>query len=350
MPPPVAIAGLSTAEAPHDLPQDLVGRRAEEVLGPRYPQLRRLLSTFASAGIERRQSVVPFEWFDDRAVGWKERNDAYLAGATALFEDAASKALDEAGWRAGEVDAIVTVSSTGVATPTLEALTAEAMGFRADALRVPVFGLGCAGGASGLSIAAQLARGAPGSKVLLVVVEACTVSFRTDRMQKADIIATVLFGDGAAAACLATGEAAMTCAPGAQHRWPGTLGIMGWDVDDEGLGVVFDRSIPDFALAHMAEARDAAFAAMGRDPAGVDRLICHPGGAKVIAALESALDLGQGALDLEREVLRAHGNMSAPTVLFVLDAARRAGRTGRMMATALGPGFSAAFTPVELAA
>ena len=346
----VAIRSLSTALAPHLLPQDVVGRRAEEVLGPRYPQFARLLSTFASAGIETRRSVVPFDWFDARAIGWKERNDAYLAGAAALFLDAAATALDEAGWRAADVDVVVTVSSTGVATPTLEALVADEMGFRADALRVPVFGLGCAGGASGLSIAAQLARGAPGARVLLVVVEACTVSFRTDRLQKSDIIATVLFGDGGAAACLQAGEGPMTCAPGAQHRWPDTLGIMGWDVDDEGLGVVFDRSIPDFATRHMAGARDAAFAAMGRTVEDVDRLICHPGGAKVIQALESSLDLGQGALDLERDILRAHGNMSAPTVLFVLDAARRAGLRGRMMATALGPGFSAAFTPVEMAA
>ena len=347
---PVALHALSTALAPHELPQDLVGRRAEEVLGPRYPQFQRLLSTFASAGIDRRRSVVPFDWFDAREIGWKERNDAYLAGGTALFRDAATRALAEAGWRAAEVDVIVTVSSTGVATPTLEALVADEMGFRADALRVPVFGLGCAGGATGLSIAAQLARGAPGARVLLVVVEACTVSFRTDRLQKSDIIATVLFGDGAAAACLATGEAAMTCAPGVQHRWADTLGIMGWDVDDAGLGVVFDRSIPDFAARHMAEARDAGLAAMDRTPESVDRMICHPGGAKVIQALESSLDLGQGALDLEREVLRAHGNMSAPTVLFVLDAARKTGLRGRMMATALGPGFSAAFTPVEMAA
>ncbi|UWQ20331.1 type III polyketide synthase [Jannaschia sp. W003] len=347
---PVAMRGLATALAPHALPQDVVGRRAEEVLGPRYPQLKRLMTTFASAGIDARRSVVPFEWFDDRSIGWKERNDAYLSGCSALFRDAARAALAEAGWEADAVDTIVTVSSTGVATPTLEALVASEMGFRADVLRVPVFGLGCAGGASGLSVAAQLAQGAPGTKVLLVVVEACTVSFRTDRLEKADIIATVLFGDGAAAACLECGEGAVTCAPGAQHRWPDTLGIMGWDVDDEGLGVVFDRSIPDFATRHMAGAVAASFARMGRSRASVDRLICHPGGAKVIQALESSLELGQGALDIEREVLRAHGNMSAPTVLFVLDAAIRAGRTGRMMTAALGPGFTASFAPVDVAA
>ena len=348
----VTLESLATALAPHVLPQDVVGRRAEEILGPRYPQFRRLLATFGTAGIERRRSVAPFEWFDEGAHGWAERNRLWHDGCAAMFRDAAGQALEAAGWRGADVDAIVTVSSTGVATPTLEAVVADEMGFRADALRVPVFGLGCAGGASGLGIAAQLAAGRPGARVLLVVVEACTVSFRTDRLSKADIIATVLFGDGAAAACLRAGGegGAVTVGPGTQHRWPDTLAIMGWDVDDEGLGVVFDRSIPDFAARHMGEATEAALRTLGRDRDGVDRMVCHPGGAKVIVALETALALGQGSLDLEREVLREHGNMSAPTVLFVLDAVRRRGDRGRMMATALGPGFSAAFTPVDIAA
>ena len=346
--PPVALHGLATALAPHELPQDVVGRRAEEILGPRYPQFRRLLKTFGSAGIDRRRSVAPFDWFDEGRHGWAERNRFWHEGCLSMFTRAADAALDDAGWRAGDVDVIVTVTSTGIATPTLEAVAAETMGFRADVMRVPIFGLGCAGGVSGLSIAAQLALGSPGAKVLLVVVEACTVSFRTDRLQKADIIATVLFGDGAAAACLSAGDAATTVRPGVQHRWPGTLDIMGWDVDDEGLGVIFDRSIPDFATREMAGAVDSSLACMGRTRSDVDRLIAHPGGAKVIAALESSLELDPGALDLEREVLRDHGNMSAPTVLFVLDAARRDGRRGRMMATALGPGFTASFAPVEM--
>ncbi len=347
----VNIHGLATALAPHELRQDVVSARAEEILGPKYPQFSRLLKSFAAAGIDRRRSVAPFEWFDDASHGWEERNRLWHDGCRAMFEDAAAAALADAGWTAGEVDTIVTVTSTGIATPTLEAVVAGRMGFRADVLRVPVFGLGCAGGATGLSIAAQLATGRPGSRVLLVVVEACTTSFRADRMEKADIIATVLFGDGAAACCLSTrGEAAMTCVPGAQHMWPDTLGIMGWDVDETGLGVVFDRSIPAFAAANMAAATDAALSTIGRRRDEFDRMLCHPGGAKVITALESALDLGQGALDLEREVLREHGNMSAPTVLFVLDAARREGRTGSMLMTAMGPGFTASFVPMALAA
>ncbi|TFL18292.1 type III polyketide synthase [Jannaschia formosa] len=343
--------GLATATAPHDLPQRAVSERAERILGPRYPHFARLLASFAQAGIDRRQSVAPLDWFDDAAHGWEERNRIWHAGCVALFREAAGAALADAGWRADEVDVIVTVTSTGIATPTLEAVCQDEMGFRRDVTRVPVFGLGCAGGASGLSIAAQLARGQPGARVLAVVAEACTPSFRTDRLSKADIIATVLFGDGAAACCLSTeGEAAISLEPGAQHIWPDTLGIMGWDVDGTGLGVVFDRSIPAFAEAHMAEAADAACASMGRAREEFDGMVCHPGGAKVITALETGLGLRQGSLDVERNVLRDHGNMSAPTVLFVLKAARQAGRQGRMLMAALGPGFTASFVPLEMAA
>ena len=337
----VSLAGLATAAAPHELPQDLVQRKAQGLLGPRYPQFERMLASFVNAGIERRQSVVPIEWFE-APQGWKSRNDAFLEGGTALFEAAARAALERAGWAAREVDAIVTVTSTGVATPTFEARAAAAMGFRGDVMRVPVFGLGCAGGVSGLGIARELAAARPGSRVLLVVVECCTLSFRTDRLQRADIIATVLFGDGAAAACLSTEGGGPALGRGVQHMWPDTLGIMGWDVDDEGLGVVFDRSIPAFAARHFAEAVRAA--APDGPP---DRMVCHPGGAKVVASIEGALDLPPGTLDVEREVLRRHGNMSAPTALFVLEAALARGIAGDLLLAALGPGFTASFVPIR---
>ena len=223
------------------------------------------------------------------------------------------------------------------------------MGFRRDVRRVPVFGLGCAGGVSGLSIARSFAEANPQDRILLVVVEACTLSFRTDRLEKADIIATVLFGDGGAAACLSDREPAgrrVVLDRGAQVTWPETLGIMGWDVDDVGLGVVFDRSIPSFVGTHLADAAADALAACGLQRADIDRFVCHPGGAKVVTAIERALHLEQGELWAERDVLREAGNMSAPTVLFVLDRVLNSGASGRMMTTALGPGFTGAFLPL----
>ncbi|MFC3070133.1 type III polyketide synthase [Phenylobacterium soli] len=341
MSPPVRLLSLATASPPHELPQDTVTEAARAVFGPRMPIFERLAPVFANAGIRTRQSVMPMDWYL-QPRGWPERTEAYLAGGVALFAEAAEAALAEAGLRGADVDAIVTVSSTGIATPSLEARAMDRMGFRSDAMRVPVFGLGCAGGATGLSLAARLAAAQPGAVVLFVTLELCTLAFRLDGLDKADIVATALFGDGAAACVLRAGEDGFAEVAGqAEHTWPDTLDIMGWRVDPQGLGVIFAQAIPPFARRELRPAMDAMLAAQDLAVADVDRFVCHPGGVKVIEALEASLDLGQGALDAEREVLADHGNMSAPTVLFVLDRARRRGLPRRSVLTALGPGFTA---------
>lgn len=320
---------------------------ARRVLGDRYTDFDRLIRSFDNAGIDNRYSVVPFDWFE-QAQDWPSRNRAYLEGATALFIEAAQSALDDAGWRAEDVDTIVTISSTGIATPTLEARAMRTMAFRDDVKRVPVFGLGCAGGVTGLALAARLASAVPGSKVLLVAVETCTLSFRSDRLQKADIIATVLFGDGAAGACISTaGESAAILGQGVEHTWPDTLPIMGWDVDRDGFGVIFDRSIPEFVKQNLADAVGGGLQKLGLELSDLSRMICHPGGAKVVEAIESALHLEQGVLDHEREVLRDFGNMSAPTALFVLKRVLSNDPKGTMLVTALGPGFTASLLPIR---
>ena len=168
----------------------------------------------------------------------------------------------------------------------------------------------------------------------------------------ADIIAAVLFGDGAAAACLSTspGIRDRTVALGQGHQilWPDTLDIMGWDVDDTGLGVVFDRSIPAFVTAEFAEATKAALKASRLDHDQIDRYVCHPGGARVVDAIEGALHLPHGSLQADRDTQRVAGNMSAPTVMFVMQSVIESGQTGQMMACALGPGFTASFLPFQI--
>jgi alkylresorcinol/alkylpyrone synthase len=216
------------------------------------------------------------------------------------------------------------------------------MGFRSDVMRVPVFGLGCAGGTSGLSIASRLAQARPGSNVLLVTIELCSLALRHDELTKANIIAISLFGDGAAAVVLRAGDGGATQIENAgEHLWPDTLGIMGWSVDPEGFGVIFRRTIPDFVKAHLNPAVVQILARMQLSMAHIGRFICHPGGAKVVSALESALALDQGTLDCERQVIADYGNMSSPTILFVLEQVRAKGLPARSLLTALGPGFTA---------
>jgi alkylresorcinol/alkylpyrone synthase len=308
----------------------------------RYPKL---VDVFVNAGIELRYSVRPLDWFD-RPHDWRERTAAYLEGAQALFAQAASAALERARVAASDVDVVVTVSSTGIATPSLEARVAQQLGLRADTMRVPVFGLGCAGGVSGLAAAARLARAEPGEIVLLVVVELCTLAQRADRDEKADVISAALFGDGAAALVLRAGahDGALQIGVAAEHTWPQTLDIMGWAVDPAGFGVVLSRSLPRFVEERLA-APARHFVKAARMQTG--RYIFHPGGAKVLDAVETALGLRPGTCVLERDVLRDFGNMSAPSVMIVHERALARGDAAPAVMGALGPGFTASFLALD---
>lgn len=344
------ILSLATAVPPHVISQADAASFATSAFGGRFDGFAQVAGVFMTSGIRRRRAVRPLDWYL-QPLGWPERSAAYVDGACALFREAAGAAIDRAGLKPSEVDTIVTVSSTGITTPSLEARVAGEMGFRPQVERVPVFGLGCAGGVSGLSIAARLAQSRPGSNVLLVAVETCTLSFRADQLTKANVVATALFGDGAAALVLRAEEGAGAAIEStAQYTWPDTLDIMGWSVDQEGLGVIFDRSIPPFAEEHFGPAARVMLARAGLGLGDIDRFVCHPGGAKVVAALERALELPQGLLADERAVLEDYGNMSAPTVFFVLERALAAGLPERTLMTAMGPGFTGATATLRVAA
>lgn len=347
---PVSIHSLATATPPHILDQTTGTQVAEQLLGSAFEDFGRLRSIYTNAGIEMRQLARPVEWYTQpRSI--TERTEVYLEVALDLFVEAAQQALAEAGLTARDVDVIVTVSSTGIATPSLEARAMGRMAFRSDVSRVPVFGLGCAGGVSGLGLAAKLARADKCATVLFVTVELCSLALRTENVGKADIVSTALFGDGAAACVIRPGAQGFAQIVGsAEKTWPDTLDIMGWQMEPAGLGVILNRAIPAFARREFRGAVEAMLTPQDVEIGEVDRFICHPGGAKVVDAIEAALALPQGSLNDEREVLRQHGNMSAPTALFVLDRVRKQGMPPLSVMTALGPGFTASTLTLRSAA
>jgi alkylresorcinol/alkylpyrone synthase len=345
-----ALVSLATSVPPHTFLQKDVLTAAWDIFGSRFPDYDRFASIFANTGIVKRHGVKPFEWYLEPR-GWPERTAAFLEGAEALYVDVAGKALANAGLAASDIDTVVTVCSTGIATPSLDARVARRMGFRSDVSRVPVFGLGCAGGASGLSIAARLAQARPGSNVLLVAVELCSLALRHDELTKANIVAVSLFGDGAAAIILRAGDGGATrIEHSGEHLWPDTLDIMGWSVDPQGFGVILRRTIPEFVTQNLKPALAQILGRMQLTLDDIDQFICHPGGAKVIQALETTLALDQGTLEHEREVIAEYGNMSSPTVLFILERARAKGLPARSLLTALGPGFTASCVSLRHAA
>ncbi|GLK72747.1 chalcone synthase [Ancylobacter dichloromethanicus] len=347
---PLARAGLlslATAVPEHRLPQPEVAAAMHHVFADIFARSETMAGIFASTGIRQRYMARPLDWYL-QPRDWTERTAVYQEVGGDLFVDVASRALDAAGCTAREVDAVVFVSSSGIATPSLDAMVHRRMGLRPDIERVPVFGLGCAGGVTGLAIAARIAQAQPGATVLMVTVELSSLAFRLDRPDKANLISSALFGDGAAAIVLRAGEPGVAVIEGAgEHLWPDTLGIMGWSIDPVGFGVILVPDVPAFAAANLRPAVEGILARMGLKTEDIGRFVCHPGGAKVVTAIERSFELEQGSLDHERGVLADYGNMSAPTALFILDRVIHDGLPERATLVAMGPGFTA--TCVSLA-
>lgn len=343
---------LATAVPEVILGQDEVVSRAAEIFGTVEGGFYRLAPVYQNAAIERRHACTPIDWFLDEH-GFAERNALFLENAVALLAEAASKALAQARLQPEDIDTIVTISSSGIATPGLEAMVMGKIPFRPDVQRLPVFGLGCAGGVLGLSRAAAMAQAMPEGRVLLLVVELCSLTFRRQDRSKSNIVATALFGDGAAAAVVSCREddpgaaEAPRLGPWGEHTWPDSLDVMGWDVADDGLKVVFSRDIPTLVQTELRPVLDAFFARHDIALADIDEFIPHPGGAKVLDALEDCFEIERGSLTHARDILRDYGNMSAVTVLFVLQAALAAKRPGRRLLTTLGPGFTAGMMILE---
>ena len=345
------LAALATAVPRFDLAQEDVAARAGQLFATAEGGFHRLAPIYRNARIETRHACVPLDWFAEDH-GFPERNGLFLEHATALLITAAIRALDEANLGPEDIDTIVTVSSSGIATPGLDARVMERLPFRRDVQRLPIFGLGCAGGVLGLSRAAAMARAEPSSRVLLLVVELCSLTFRRQDRSKSNMVATALFGDGAAAAVIScrtdtVDPLAPTLGPWGEHTWPGSLDVMGWDIADDGLKVVFSRDIPALVREDLRPVLDRFLARHDLALGDIDEFVCHPGGAKVVDALEDCLELQRGDLGHARDVLRDHGNMSAATVLFVLRAALDARARGRRLLTTLGPGFTAAMMVLD---
>lgn len=346
---PPRLLSLATAVPRHRITQAEARDFSRFVFAGRGDDFERLLPVYANAGIDTRYSSMPIDWLGQRK-GWRESTRAYKEGALALLEDAAQRCLDRAGYRPADVDGIVVASTTGITTPSLDALLMERLPFRRDVKRLPIFGLGCAGGVLGLARTAAMAKAEPGETWLFLVVELCCLTFRPGDQSKSNIIASALFGDGAAGALIACGGHGPALRHWGEYTWPDSLDVMGWHIEEDGLGVLFSRDIPTLVRSDLRPRIDAFLGARGLTAHEMNGWLFHPGGMKVLDALEDGLALQRGALCHARGVLRDFGNMSAATVMFVLERALAAGMAGRLFAGALGPGFTAGFLMMENAA
>lgn len=308
--------------------------------------LERLLPVFENSLIRRRFFCVPPEWFlSEQSV--ESRNRIYVEHAAALSERAVREALRRCGLQPQDVDYLIFVSTTGLATPSIDAHLINRLGLRRDVRHSPVWGRGCAGGAYGLAHAADFLRGHPEGVAVVVTAEFCGLTFLPGDRSRSNVVASALFADGVAAAVLAGGQTDHNGLPivaTRSHFFQDSLEVMGWSILSSGLQVVFQRRIPALVRRHARDVVGELLAEVGSGLSDVEAYLLHPGGRKVLEAYHEALGLEPALLELSRTVLADYGNMSSSTILFVIErflAERTGAERGYAVASALGPGFCA---------
>jgi alkylresorcinol/alkylpyrone synthase len=318
---------------------------ARETFGGARRDLQRLLPVFVNVGVRTRQICRPIDWYkQDHDFG--ERNAVYVEEATTLCARAGRELLERNKLLPSQIDRIIYVNTTGLATPSIDARLINLLGLRKDVRRTPIWGLGCAGGASGLAHAHEHLVARPRERVLLFAAEMCSLTLLRDDAGSGNIVATALFADGAAAALLSgdeTGDEGYPVLDSRSTLYPDSLGVMGWHVVARGLQVVFDRRIPRIVTAHAAEELDAFLGSNNLSRRDVTEYLYHPGGPKVLAAYAAAYGVEAARFHWSYGVLAQYGNMSSVTILYVIERymrAHRPGRGGYAVLSALGPGFS----------
>lgn len=303
---------------------------------------------FTATQVRRRHLALPMEDYP-QIQGFTEANKTYVAIGTDLAERVLRKALDNCGLAPSDLDALFVTSVTGVAVPTIDARLANRMGLKADLKRIPLFGLGCVAGAAGVARMADYLRAFPDHVAALVSVELCSLTLQKSDRSIPAIVAGGLFGDGAAAVVGYGGRRARDSATSAPQVaatrsafYPDTEHVMGWDVGSDGFRVVLSADVPNMVGLYLKDDVASFLNDYGMTGTDVDCWICHPGGPKVLEAMQSELELPPGALDVTWASLAEIGNLSSASVLHIYDESVASGRMrpgmrGLMMA--MGPGF-----------
>ncbi|MDD4588455.1 MAG: 3-oxoacyl-[acyl-carrier-protein] synthase III C-terminal domain-containing protein [Heliobacteriaceae bacterium] len=336
------ITAIGTAVPEYIVDQRQARQFSRQLFAGALGDIDRLLNVFARTNIKKRHFCRPPEWFAQEH-SFPEKNRLYIENGIKLGVQAVENCLHQAGLSPREVDCLIFVSTTGIATPTLDVHIANQLGFKRQVRRIPIWGLGCAGGTAGISRAFEQAALAPGRQVVVLALELCGLTFIPADHSKSNLIATALFGDGAAAALVSSQAAGPRIIGGDSILWPGTPEVMGWEVTDAGLKVIFSRDIPAIVRKHLRPVVDEFLAGYDLTVRDISRFIPHPGGTKVIEAYQEAFGFTPEMTLAARSVLENYGNMSSATVFFVLAEILAdpppAGSFGLMVS--LGPGFAA---------
>jgi alkylresorcinol/alkylpyrone synthase len=329
---------------------------AQEQVNAKRPSLSKALEQFyTNVKVKGRYLSWSLERYNQPST-FEERNNAYIETSLELGERTICALLDQVGMSPQEIDQLSIISTTGIAVPALDARLMNRINFPRSLKRLPLFGLGCMGGASGIARTADYLQGHPRESVILFAVELCSLTIQRDDMSLANIVASGLFGDGAAAVLMVGDKHPMAKSglprviDSQSHFFPQTEHIMGWDVTNSGFKVLLSADIAGLAQAEVRPILEAFLRKNGLTIAEVDRWLVHPGGPKVIEAFENGLGLRDDALSLSWECLADVGNISSASVLLILDKTMKGvqpnpGEYGMLMA--MGPAFSAEFVLLQ---
>jgi len=338
------IASVGVALPPHAYDQATLIAAFREHWERRHYNLDRLESLHRNVLVGGRHLALPIEAYSALET-WGQANDAWIRVAQEVGSAAVLDALVEAGLGVSDVDALLFVSTTGIATPSIDARIMNRLGLRHDVCRLPIFGLGCAAGAAGISRAADWVKAWPDRVAVLVSVELCSLTLQREDLSIPNLIASGLFGDGAAAAVVVgSGREAGGPRVAATRSifYPDTERVMGWDISERGFHIVLSADVPVMVSRHLRRDVDAFLADQGLHRGDIGCWISHPGGPRVLEAMQEALEVPAEALEVSWRCLRELGNMSSASVLMVLRdtmATRRPPPGTWGMLLAMGPGF-----------
>lgn len=338
------IAAVGTALPPHYYGQDELLAALRQRWAGRHFNLDRLERLHHNVLVGGRHLALPIEEYGQLTT-WGKANDAWIRVAQEVGGQAVLDALERAGLGPGDVDALIFVTVTGVATPSIDARLINRLGLPPRVKRMPIFGLGCVAGAAGIARAADYVKGHPDDVAVLLSVELCSLTLQEEDLSIPNLIASGLFGDGAAAVVVA-GENRPADGPRIVATrsvfYPDSERVMGWDISESGFRIVLSAEVPVVAREKLRPDVDAFLADHGLSRTDIASWVCHPGGPKVLEAMEEALELPPGALDVTWRSLREVGNLSSTSVLLVLAETlehHRPAPGSYGMLIAMGPGF-----------
>jgi alkylresorcinol/alkylpyrone synthase len=341
------IAATATALPEHTMTREDVKLYLGRVFDIPERKLEALMNIVDNAQVRKRHAIFPIEYTIERRA-LEKTNQEYIEHAIKLGREAAEKCLKRAGVRADEVDLIITVSCTGFMIPSLDAHLINLMGFRSNVRRMPFTELGCAAGAMALGRAADFLRAEPGGNVLIIAVELPSLTFQRKDISQANLISSILFGDGAAAVLVSGNSAARgpKILASETYTFPDSLGAMGFDLRDSGFHILLAKDVPELVGGKIAGLVDGFLARQGKTREDIKGWIFHPGGARLLGNVETSLGLSKCQTQPSWDVLGDVGNLSSATILFILQEwlEKRPLKTGEYaLAAAFGPGFSAEF-------